>query len=113
MSVQLSYILLVAGVVVAGFSQVLLKKGAMQEHSSLLREYFNPFVISGYLLMFVSVFLNMCGIRGVSYLNGPMVESLGCPLVLLLSFLFFKEKITCRKLAGVGCIVAGMIIFYL
>lgn len=107
------YLFLIASVLVASFSQILLKKGALQEYDSLLREYLNPWVISGYILMFGSVLLTIMGLRGLSYLNAPVVESLGYVLVPVLSALFFHEKITVRKSLGIGCIVIGMIIFYI
>ncbi len=44
-------------------------------------------------------------------MNGPVIESFGYVLVLEPSF--FGEKITIRKLAGVGCILAGVIVYYL
>lgn len=107
------YLFLIASVVVASFSQILLKRGAMKEYSSWLRQYLNPWVISGYILMFGSVFLVNLGLRTLNYLNAPMMESLGYVLVPVLSALFFHEKLTWRKSVGIGCIIAGMIIFYI
>ena len=107
------YGFLLAGVLAASFSQVLLKKGAMRVWPSLIREYLNPWVMGGYFLLLCSTALNICGLRGLSFLNGPVMESLGYVFVLFLSRLFFKERITTRKLAGVGCILAGMLIYYL
>ena len=63
--------------------------------------------------MFGSVFLSIMGLRKLDFLNAPVVESLGYVLVPVLSALFFKEKLTRRKLVGIGCIVAGMLIFYI
>lgn len=107
------YLFLAASVVVASFAQILLKKGAMKEYPSLLRQYLNPWVICGYLMMFGSVFLVNCGLRTLSYLNAPVVDSLGYVLVPLLSALFFGERLTLRKSVGIGCIIAGMIVFYI
>lgn len=107
------YLFLFASVLLSSFSQILLKKGAMQEHESFLKEYLNPWVIIGYGMMFGSVFLTILGLRGLSYLNAPIVESLGYVLVPILSAVFFREKITLRKSVGIGCIVLGMIIFYI
>lgn len=113
MQFEYHYLFLIASVTVASFSQLLLKKSAMKQYDSFLKEYLNPWVISGYLMLFCSVFLSIMGLRRLDYLNAPVVESLGYVLVPLLSALFLKEKITRRKLVGIGCIVAGMIIFYI
>lgn len=107
------YLFLAASVVMASFSQILLKKGAMTEYDSFWKEYINPWVITGYGMMFVSLFLTIMGLKGLSFLNAPMMESLGYVLVPVLSALFFREKITLRKSVGIGCIVLGMIVFYL
>lgn len=107
------YLFLIASVLCASVSQLLLKRGAMQEYASFLREYLNPWVIGGYLLLFGSVFLTIMGLRELSYFNAPVVESLGYVLVPVLSTVFFHEKMTLRKSVGIGCIVAGMVIFYI
>lgn len=107
------YLFLLTGVLTACFSQVLLKKGAGRHYSSFMREYLNPFVMGGYFLLMGSTVLNLCGLRGLSFMNGPVMESFGYVFVLFLSRIFFREKITKRKLAGVGCILAGMLLYYL
>lgn len=111
MQFDFHYLFLIASVICASVSQILLKKGAMQEYPSFLREYVNPWVIGGYGLLFGSVFLTIMGLRGLSYFNAPVVESLGYVLVPILSAVFFHEKMTLRKSVGIGCIVAGMVIF--
>lgn len=46
------YFFLIGSVLVAAVSQVLLKKGALHHYDSWIREYLNPWVITGYILMF-------------------------------------------------------------
>ena len=41
------------------------------------------------------------------------MESLGYVLVPVFGAVFFKEKLTVRKLVGIGCIVLGMVVFYI
>ena len=105
-------LLLVLSVVVASLSQILLKKSAEKSYQSLLREYLNPWVISGYGLMVVSTLLTVGGYAGLEYKNGPVIESLGFVLVMLLSRLFFREKITKKKLIGNALILLGIAVFY-
>ena len=105
-------LLLVLSVVVASLSQILLKKSAEKSYQSLLREYLNPWVISGYGLMVVSTLLTVGGYAGLEYKNGAVIESLGFMLVMLLSRLFFREKITKKKLIGNALILLGIAVFY-
>ena len=104
---------LVGSVLIASFSQVLLKKGAQRTYTSILREYLNPYVISGYVLMVLSTVLTILAYTRVDYKNGPVIESLGIVFVMILSFFFFREKISSRKVVGVLMIFAGVMVFYL
>jgi len=107
------FLIYLLSVTVASASQLLLKKSAMKEYGSFLKEYLNPYVIAGYGMLFLSMFLTILAFRGMDYKNGPVIESLGYVLVLFLGRIFFREKITFRKLAGTLCILAGIAVFYL
>ena len=98
---------------VASISQILLKKSAMKIYDSVIQEYLNPFVIGGYGLLFLSMLLTVYAYSGMDYKNGPVIESFGNVLVLVLGCIFFKEKISLRKLLGIGCIMLGMAVFYM
>lgn len=106
-------LLLILSVVIASFSQILLKKSARKTYSSFIREYLNAYVIIGYGMMVVSTIVTILAYRGVEYKNGPVIESLGYILIMILSYFFFKEPITKKKLLGNGLILLGIIIFYM
>lgn len=97
---------------IASFSQLLLKKGAQNHYANVIREYLNVWVITGYALMVVSTLLTILAYRGLDYKNGPIIESLGFAFVMILSRLFFGEKITGKKVLGNMLIFAGILIFY-
>lgn len=105
--------LLLISVVISSCSQILLKKSAMREYKSIIFEYINPLVIIGYGMMVVSTITTILAYRGIEYKNGPVIESLGYLLVMILSFFFFKEKITKKKLIGNAIILLGIFVFYL
>ena len=108
-----SYIMgMLFSVTVASFSQILLKKSAMKTYDSPIREYLNVWVISGYFLLLGSMLISLWAYGGLDYKNGPVIESLGNVLVPLLSFAFFREKLTKRKMAGILCIMIGILVFY-
>ena len=100
-------------VLIASFSQILLKKSAMKAYTSHIKEYFNVFVIVGYGMMVVSTILTIFAYSGLDYKNGPIIESLGYILIMFLSYLFFSERITRKKLIGNLLILAGIFVFYL
>lgn len=107
------YALGILSVVIASCSQILLKKGAMKKYDSFIREYLNVYVISGYIFLFGSVFLTMIVYRGMNFMNVPVLEAIGYVLVPVLSYFFFKERLTKKKMAGIACILAGIFVYYL
>lgn len=107
------WIVLFAAVIVSSASQMLLKKGATKQYDSVIHEYLNPWVISGYGLMILSTLCVIFAYRGVAYKNGAIIESLGYLLIMFLSRFFFGEKITKKKLIGNLIILAGVLVFYL
>lgn len=107
------WLALFLAVVISASSQMLLKQGASKKYDSVVREYLNPWVISGYALMILSTLCIIYAYRGVAYKNGAIIESLGYILIMLLSRLLFQEKITKKKLAGNLIILTGVLIFYL
>jgi small multidrug resistance pump len=106
-------LLLFCSVAVASFSQILLKTSARRPHADFWAEYCNPYVIAGYGMLLVSTVLTVLAYRTVDFKNGPIVESLGYLLVMVLSRLFFGEPLTRRKLLGNALILAGVAVFYL
>lgn len=100
-------------VVLASFSQILLKKGAGKQYTSKIREYVNGYVITGYGILFISMLLTVIAYSHLSYLSVPVVEAVGYVLVPVLSFFFFREKISGRKAAGILCILMGVMLYYL
>lgn len=107
------FLLYVTSVTIASASQLLLKKSAMQKHDSFLKEYLNPYVIIGYGMLFLSMFLTILAFRGLDFKNGPVIEAFGYVLVLFLSRIFFGEKLSIKKLVGTCCILVGIFVFYL
>ena len=106
------YLLLLGSVVIASFSQILLKKSALKTYSSIWREYINPWVIIGYGMMVLSTLLTVFAYRGVDYKNGPVIDSVGFLLVMIWSRIFFGEKITKRKVIGNILILAGILVLH-
>lgn len=100
-------------VVIASFSQVMLKLGAGKTYDSKIREYLNIHVISGYGMLFVSMIITIAAYSHLSYLSVPVVEAVGYVLVPVLSFFIFKEKLTKRRILGIIFILAGIVIYYL
>lgn len=113
MEINIYILFLLSSVIIASFSQVLLKKAARKKYANVIKEYLNPYVIIGYTMMICSTILTIIAYRGVEYKNGPVIEALGYILIMFLSLVFFKEKITKKKALGNILILIGIGVFYL
>lgn len=113
MEINRYILLLLASVVIASFSQILLKKSAKKKYNSIIWEYLNPYVIIGYGMMVMSTITTILAYRGVEYKNGPVIESLGYLLIMFLSYIFFREKITKKKVIGNVLVLLGIFAFYM
>ena len=105
-------LLLICSVIIAAFAQILLKKAASKTYSSWIREYLNVYVIAGYGMMFLSLFMTTISYKGfTNFANVPLLESLGYVAVMVLSYFFYKEKITLRKALGIALILVGIFVY--
>ena len=107
------YLFVVFSVLAAAGAQMLLKQGAKKEYAPFWRQYVNPWVIGGYSIMGASLLLNIfCLSQGVQVKELSIIESLSYLFVPVLSWFFFKEKITWRKACAIAVIMAGVVVFF-
>lgn len=106
------YLLVILSVLSAAVAQMLLKQGAKSLYQTFLRQYINPWVIGGYGIMGCSLLLNIfCLSHGVQVKEISIIESLSYLFVPVLSWVFFKERITWRKTGAIMVIMIGVLVF--
>ena len=106
-------ILALAGQLIASISQMLLKKSSQTKYPSFIRQYLNLLVIGGYGLLVISMFVAIVCYKHMPYMYVVIIEPVGYILVMFLSRVIFKEKITRNKLFGMAMIIGGLLVFYL
>jgi drug/metabolite transporter (DMT)-like permease len=107
-------LLVIVSVFAAAGAQILLKQGASISYSSFWKQYLNPWVIGGYVIMGLSLLLNVfCLSKGVQVKEVSIIESLSYLFVPILSCNFFNESITRKKAGAIAIIMAGVIVFFL
>lgn len=108
------YLLVIVSVLAAACAQMLLKQGAKKQYPSFLRQYLNLCVICGYCILGVSLLLNVfCLSHGVQVKEIGIIESFSYLFVPLLSWVFFKERITWRKAGAIAVIMTGVVVFFM
>lgn len=98
-------------VFISSVSQIILKSSANKGEKSFLQEYLNAKVITAYGLFFLSSLITILAYKYVPLSMGPILEASGYIFVAVLGVIFLKERIGKRKLVGLCCIVAGIVIF--
>lgn len=103
-------LLIVVGTLISAFSQVLLKKSSQKEYPSRLREYLNPLVITAYIVFFGCTLITMYALKVVPLFMSPILEASGYIFTAVLSYVFFREKLTMRQFIGMILVLAGIAI---
>ncbi len=108
------YILVfLVSVFISSLSQVLLKVSADTKHSSVWKEYLNIRTICAYGLFFMSTLITVFAYKYVSLSMGAVLEASGYIFVTILGVVVLKEKVSKKKLIGLGMILAGIFVFNL
>lgn len=109
---MIKYILVfIISIILASLSQILLKKSANVERKNKINEYLNYFVISAYLILFISTLLTMFAYRGLQLSQGMILETISYILIPIFSYFIFKEKFNKRKIIGIVTIIIGIAVF--
>lgn len=104
--------ILLLGVFVSAISQVMLKKAAMREYPSRIKEYINPLVIFAYTLFVGTTFLSIIAYKGIPLSMGPILEATSYIYVTIFGVWIFKEKITKKKIGALCLILIGICIYF-
>lgn len=107
------YVISLLAVLLASFSQIMLKSSSRVLYNSRLREYFNVKVLCGYALMTLAFFGNIYAMHsGLQIKEMSIIESLSYLFVPLLSHFTFKEKFTKKKMISILLIMLGVSVFF-
>ncbi len=110
--IDIYFILMIVAELVASTSQMFLKKSALREYPSFIKEYLNVLVITGYGLLVLSMVISIFCYDGLGYMGVVVMEPISYILVMIMSRIFFKEKFTGRKIMGTTLIIIGIAVFY-
>ncbi len=104
-------IILLIGVFIGAVSQVILKKAAMQEYDSKIKEYLNVRVIFAYILFFGTTFTAIYAYKGIPLSLGAVMEAASYLFVALFDVVIFKTKINRRRICALLLIVGGIAVY--
>ena len=106
-------LIFLVSVFISSCAQIILKISAKRVYCTRLQEYLNPYVIMAYSILLVSTILTIIAYREVELKIGPVLESSGYIYVLILSWVFFGERISFHKVGGIVLIISGIYICFI
>lgn len=101
------------GVFISAISQVMLKKSAMRDHDSAIKEYLNPLVIFAYVLFVGSTLLSVVAYKGIPLSMGPILEATGYLYVTIFGVTIFHEKMNRKKIIALALVIGGIVVYSL
>lgn len=111
--VMLYATLIIIGTFISSVAQVMLKKAAMKEYDSSIKEYINPTVIFAYAIFFGSTFLSVLAYKVVPLSMGPILEASSYLYITFFGVTIFKETINKKKVLALALIFFGIVIYAL
>lgn len=103
-------VLLILSVAISGLAQVLLKKATQKNYRTIWMQYINPNTICGYSIFLFVVFFTSVAMRFVPLtVVNILAESLTFVFAIIFGRIFFKEKITKKKIVGSIFIIIGIV----
>ena len=100
-------------VFISSVAPVMLKVAANKTYDKKIKEYVNPLVITAYGIFFLSTILTMYALKFVPLTMSPIIESTSYIFVPVLGVFMLRERISKRRLLGMGIMVIGIFVFTL
>lgn len=104
-------LVLLFGVFISSVSQVLLKKAALKNYDSRIREYLNVRVITAYAIFVTATLLSIVAYKGIPLSMGPVLEATSYFYVTVFGVKIFGEKLNRKKLMALGIIIVGIVVY--
>jgi drug/metabolite transporter (DMT)-like permease len=101
------------GTLISSISQVMLKKAAMMQYDSVVKEYMNPLVIGAYVLFFAATLCSIIAYKGIPLSLGAVLEATSYIYVTYFGVTIFHESINTKKIIALILIIAGILVYSL
>lgn len=107
---SLALLVALTGAFLSAVSQYLLKRAAEKNHQNALQSLLEPRVLFAYGIFFVVLLANLFTLKYLPLYLLPIIEASSYVYVALLSVFVLKEPLSKRKILGLLCILAGVVL---
>ena len=107
-------LIIISSIACSALAQIMLKLGMGKvvidsiTLESLLRLFFNPFILAGMTLYVTAMLIWLYVLKNVEVSYAYPFTALGFVMVMAISYFFLAEQVTLLRIAGIGLIVAGI-----
>lgn len=109
-----AYMVALAACICTVGAQLFLKHGALGSHGRhAFRLWWNPWALSGYALFFAATLLNLKAYQILPLKAAVYLGALTLASVVVGSRAVFGERLSGRAMAGLGLVLAGILVFNL
>jgi drug/metabolite transporter (DMT)-like permease len=106
------YLFYTLSIALGAAGQIILKTGAKSgKNLGIIHSFVNVFTISGYILLFITTLLSLYALKMIPLKNTIAFLPVTFIIVLMLSSIILKEKISKKQLLGSIIIIFGIIWF--
>ena len=99
------------GVIISSFAQILLKKSSGIKRDNKIKEYLNFSTMFAYFIFFSATLCTVFAYKYIPLSMGPILATSEYIFIAILSYIFLKEKLSIKKLLGLGIIILGILIY--
>lgn len=103
-------LIMLSGVLISAFAQVLLKKSAIKSRKSFLEHCLNLRILLAYSIFIVATLCTIVAYRVIPLSLGPVLASTEYVFVAALDRLFFSKRISGLTATGLFVIVLGIVV---
>lgn len=103
--------ILLLSIFISSISQVMLKKAAMRNYDSKIKEYLNPLVVIAYIMFIGTTFLTVIAYKEIPLSLGPVLETTSYIYITFFGVKLFEEKLNMKKKISILLIIMGIIVY--
>ena len=109
-------LVIISSIFCSALAQIMLKLGMNRQQidaittSSLIQLFLNPFIIAGMTLYVAAMLIWLYVLKHVEVSYAYPFTAFGFVLVMIIGYFFMAEQVTTMRLAGIGLIIAGILL---
>ena len=104
------YLLVLLASLLSAISQILLKVSARKKYNNRILEYLNPWVITSYMMLAVTLLITTYVLRYITIVSSNAINCTSYLFVMIIGRIVLKEKIGWNLIVGNIIVLCGIML---